>query len=315
MSANTIGHVYPNLKGLRVGIIGAGGVGKAHAIAALKRQATLAVIVDTNRDVLDLYFDKPRITNTWGTFTEYAQLTSDPKLFLTVESARAALVDCDLIVIATPNGHHQFALETCYDPRIKYIVEKPYCCTVAYDNVYMSSEWLYSSLVQELKRVSAVPTVIKFWHNNADTYHGLKPLVLDLFPHVLSIAHYLGVLEEVVSYKQMFTRSTTNPKEFSALTVATDVKGLTYSVAYNPLWDGTVFSQLFGPLSFNDWLNPGPYYKEVCEHCELMVGSNVGTNYVPWEDNLFALQLDQVVQGKGLSSATALTIDKIMRTI
>lgn len=319
MSAFTLGHTYPNLRGLRVGIIGAGGVGKAHAIAALKSLATLSVVIDVSLKVLRDY-TYPTIVNSWGEFTESAELNCYPRL-LTPDSSEVvdAIRSCDLCIIAVPDKYHQEVLTAVYNENTTFIVEKPYCCTYDRPNIYMSSEWLYSSLVQRLIKRDSSENIesIVFWHNNATAPQNIK---FDLFPHVLSIGYKLTGSLGTIKYS---TKSWTtdppmiNPNGFSMLLGATSRRvgttaysDINYKAAYNPLYSSEVLAKLFDLTAIDCDLGRSI---DLCRNNELLIKTNLGTYSIPWEANLFANQLDQVMRGNGIKSSVAVSMDTMLR--
>jgi predicted dehydrogenase len=186
-------------------IIGAGGVGKAHALAAAKYlervEGATITLVDT-KDVLDQHFH-PFITNwhnSWGPIKD--SITVSPtikvkRIFIDqIDYSPQEVFDlnADLYIIATPNATHYDYLTLlkgkvvlCEKPLVAYGQGIP---TIT-STTHLGIEWLYHSQIKllcgeflsRIEFVHAFPPEAAMWDTNHEIY--------DLGSHVISIYQYI----------------------------------------------------------------------------------------------------------------------------
>lgn len=193
-------------------IIGAGGVGKAHALAAVryltghKENATIT-LVDTSA-VLDRHYH-PFIANwqnAWGPISDNIRVPDDIHVNRISIDAHGykerelAELDADLYIIATPNEYHvdymsllQGKTVLCEKPLVAYGQRLP----IITPTTHLGIEWLYHSqikllcgeIMNKIEFVHAYPPEPAMWDSKYEIY--------DLGSHVISIYQYITGIEDV----------------------------------------------------------------------------------------------------------------------
>lgn len=182
-------------------IVGFHGVGKAHAVAAIRNGFLVKAIDLSSYASLESHTTHSTVSNRWLTIEEQAEL-SNYELQPLEWFYRNTLVDrldgeclevalqSDICVVATPNYTHA----SIYDqlkthPRL--LMEKPSVSLPAID-VAIGFEWLHHShILGALERVKLghAPAVFTFAHGG---YHSESNLVLDLGSHLCSFVALLA---------------------------------------------------------------------------------------------------------------------------
>lgn len=155
-----------------IGIIGGLGIGKAHALAAIRNGYHVQFICD-NQDTSTVY-KQPEWINSWATFTEKVTAPDIlPDLITPYD-----LVDylkntsIDLVVIATPDRLHSVYLEllNLINFQGKILCEKPLSPRVGIEwlpniinNTFISHEWACSQAV--LMEVESNISQLAHFHN------------------------------------------------------------------------------------------------------------------------------------------------------
>ena len=295
----------------RLVIIGAGGVGKAHAIAALNLGWEISLVVDTNPKVLYEYKELDTLTNVWGDFRETACYPNDarPTVMTSIQEADSMWASCDsndIIVIATPNDTHASILKYIHSrvsSDTKILVEKPYQSDLNADNIFVSAEWLYHDLLNTKTPIE----YIGFCHNNYDPkIH--TDLVSDLGFHLLSIL-YKSIGDDLLySLNHIERIGRVEPSELyravfltlvdAASNNAKNVIGI--KLAYNPIQQG-----------INNFLGLPSNHPSEIKICYAN-----GTVALDWQQNLFELQLQSLVNGTHLiTSKLAILFDILLKDI
>lgn len=168
-----------------IGIIGGLGIGKAHAIAAMKLGHTVKWVFDLpdkkykvkkayNKD------GKGFVCNEWGFIKEEAQQDTEIKSL-----KKLHVEDVDLVIVATPDLTHEHVVRELVNlfPKCRILVEKPSLLPEVY-NEWSSLDVNYSWL-NHSKMITPKKYVIMF-HQWPPT-HRLNNIVTDLGSHLLSV--------------------------------------------------------------------------------------------------------------------------------
>lgn len=280
---------------MKIGIVGALGVGKAHAIAARDLGHDIAFVVDPNPAAEHVYHESHLINN-WGAFSETAPLNPDIPYFPYLDDYFESNESVpDLIIIASPDQFHHAAVKQITErlPTTKVLCEKPYCSDIDHPNVYVSCEWVYH------------PEIFPFL--NADRVHNLSfchsfwepgwrhDIRMDLGFHLLSLLY--------VKYGQVPDKTTWLKVSDKLVHGVADFDGekIAIGLAYNPEDQGI---ENFGNRE------TGPNTPEIrITHDE---NFTIGLN---WYDRAFHKQLEKLLcGGHFLTSRVARKIDAACRT-
>ena len=293
----------------RVTIIGAGGVGKAHAIAALNLGWDIGLVIDIDPNVL-IDYQKDTLVNVWGSFRETAPL-SDKRPFIgsTINAHDEwwqSLTEQDIVIIATPNTTHDSILKQVHglvSEDVKILVEKPYQSVLLAPNVFVSAEWLYHDLLNTKTPIED----IGFCHNNYDPkIH--TDLVSDLGFHLLSIL-YKSIGDDLLySLNRIERIGRVEPSELYRAVRLTLVDAVSHTtkdtigikLAYNPVQQG-----------INSFLGLPSNHPSEIKICYAN-----GTVALDWQQNLFELQLQSLVNGNHpITSKLAILFDILLKDI
>ena len=291
----------------RLTLIGAGGVGKAHAIAALNLGWEIGLVVDTDPNVL-IDYKKDTLVNVWGSFRESASYPNSKRPIVAdninqVNIWWETLNEQDVVIIATPNETHNSLVRQIHSlvgSNVKILVEKPYQSDLVAPNVFVSSEWLYHDLIG----IKAPIEDLGFCHNNYDpNIH--TDLVSDLGFHLLSIL-YNSIGDSLLGSLNYVELAGTKPpidlyRSVRLIIVDTDRQTkdiIGVKLAYNPVQQG-IKSFLGLPSS-----HPS----------EIKICYTNGIIALDWQENLFELQLVRLVMDEHkITSFLATKFDKILR--
>ncbi len=186
---------------INICIIGAGGVGKAHAISAAKYIDNTSInggritIVDPDDDVLKMYME-PTWYNCWGPIHDEYNIPHNIEVVLSKKLETWNLSD-DLYIISSPNSTHREYVEILKNRLV--IVEKPFVSDINSipwgDRVHYGIEWVHHPIIQRLKEKKIEDRRVTFIHGFPPNQYelGNNYHIQDLGTHVISILQYLGV--------------------------------------------------------------------------------------------------------------------------
>jgi predicted dehydrogenase len=194
-------------------IIGVGGVGKAHALAAVKylqdKDNARITLID-KREVLEKHF-RPTLAfwqNSWGPISDSVPVPDSICVRrIAIDNPRCvadilAKMNADLYIIATPNEFHEPYLHLlegknvlCEKPLVSYEQKFP---TVT-GSTHLGIEWLYhpaagplptgARYLKSIEFVHAYPPAPAMWDSKYEIY--------DLGIHVISLYQYMTGTEHV----------------------------------------------------------------------------------------------------------------------
>jgi hypothetical protein len=175
---------------MRLAVVGVGGVGMAHVVAA--RRAGLDVVALVDRDEGILARARQDWSNQWLDVYERADPQPDTQYLYSAIDLPLAV---DLTVIATPPDTHNTVLAAClWATKGRVLLEKP----VSYPGVPLplsktedvrvsvSGEWVHHTGVQTFHD-PLVSLTMAFPEAHTTAWKTPLPMALDFMPHLLSI--------------------------------------------------------------------------------------------------------------------------------
>lgn len=256
------------------GLIGAGGVGAAHAIAARNLGWELRWVIDTDAAVLDRYQANSVLVNSWGYIgSEECELNDDIQLFSAIPATPVKPVD--VAVIAVPHFWHDHYVYWAAANASYVLIEKPGFINpaiVCASQMHFGYKWLYHPDLYGLLTADGLQTIMQM-HNYPPSRSWTDNIILDFGSHLLSyLTVYFGVLDlekiELVIYRAgyLFFR----------------YDGIECHAAYRPLDEGIPIWQ---GHDVNRLIN---------QQLEVIVNAQV----VGWREDIFKLQLNWIVSGR-----------------
>ena len=177
---------------MKVAIVGVGGVGAAHLVAASRIGAEVVAVIDTDQDTLD------RFSHKWENRWESVVETGVPQAGTRYLKVFPERLDVDITILATPPHTHAAllaqALEATKARDGHVIVEKPLTITTldwsTIDRASMCAEWIHHPELSIKDGTTSIGMCFKEAHT---TDWGYKlSLEEDFLPHLLSILHASG---------------------------------------------------------------------------------------------------------------------------
>lgn len=177
---------------MKIGIIGVGGVGMAHVVAAERAGHEVVCIIDNDKTVLDNA--KGEWCNIWNTVRESVPVREGCEYGENTSILRI-IDNIDLLIIATPPHSHEELIRKSIGPNIKKImVEKPIgtgsTINIKDNSLSMSAEWMNHSGLSEVKKIEGIG--MRYILSAKGNWGYRLPALFDFAPHLMSILYSKG---------------------------------------------------------------------------------------------------------------------------
>lgn len=179
---------------MRVAVIGIGGVGMAHVIAATRVGFNVVALIEKDSNILGS--SRQGWKNVWKNVVEEAV---PQKGTIYSNSIGDIPRDVDIIIVATPPDTHVEIVDALIEAnfRCRIIVEKPLSMGEVKEypeNVEVSCEWIYSSFMPTIQRFNSLG--MSFTRQKKNWKYQITPLA-NYAPHLFSILMAKGVAGSV----------------------------------------------------------------------------------------------------------------------
>lgn len=179
----------------RIAVVGVGGVGMAHVIAATRTGGEVTDIVDTNPPTLRRARDQWR--NVWGDVVEEAEPQAGTRYWRSIQELQLAGRGdvASLVILAVPPAFHEDVTEAALKawPKSHIIAEKPLMFihgsrfAPQSHRLSMSAEWVHHSQAMRARSARSIGMCFPEPQGDKRRRSWRLPLALEFMPHLLSL--------------------------------------------------------------------------------------------------------------------------------